>query len=528
MFRSRLALWVSIIIFPPLGLVLLWMRGDLGVVRRIAGTLAICVVAIVELFYVYGMHVLWDGNVKPYGVSFASRARHDGLVESTRARQRLEGPPPQPAPVETAKSVAPAPPVTTPAGSATVASTPAASTPTAMKARENAEPAAYWTDFRGPNRAGVYAQTAIETAWPAAGLPRLWKMPIGAGYASFTVGEGRAYTIEQRREREAITAYDVKTGRELWAFTYPAQFDEILGGPGPRATPVYYGGLVYSLGANGDFYCVSAETGKPKWSKNILADNGAKNIHWAMSGSPLIVDEKVIVTPGGPNGKSIVAYNRLTGEPIWHSLNDRAGYTSPILATLAGLKQIVWISGERAVGLTAEDGKQLWEFPFPAQMDMNCSQPVVVDGAHVLLSSAQGPGAALLEIAKTGDAYAARPVWQNNRMKNKFNSSVLYQGYIYGLDEAILACIDAKTGELKWKGGRYGYGQLLLAGSHLVVVTEQGDIVLVRATPESHQELARFSAIEGRTWNIPAIDNGLLLVRNSTEMACFRLGKAAQ
>jgi outer membrane protein assembly factor BamB len=437
MLRSRLALWVSIFIFPPLALVLLWMRGDLGVLRRIAGTLAICVVAIVELFYVYGMHILWDGNVRPYGVSFASGARHDALVESTRARQRVELPPPQPAPVETAKSVSP---VTTPAGSATAATMRAAMTP-----REKGVPTGYWTDFRGPNRAGVYTQTEIETAWPASGLPRLWKQPIGAGYASFTVAEGRAYTIEQRREREAITAYDVKTGRELWAFTYPARFDEILGGLGPRATPVYHDGLVYSLGANGDLYCLSADTGKPKWSKNILADNGAKNIHWAMSGSPLIVDQKVIVTPGGPEGKSIVAYNRLTGEPIWHSLNDRAGYTSPILATLAGRGQIVWISGERAVGITVEDGRQLWEFPFPAMNDMNCSQPVVVDDAHVLLSSAMGPGAALLEIAKTGDAYAARPIWQNNRMKNKFNSSVLYQGYIYGLDEAILACIDAAS-----------------------------------------------------------------------------------
>jgi len=292
MLRSRPALWLSIFIFPPLALVLLWMRGDLGVLRRIAGTLAICVVAIVELFYVYGMQILWDGNVKPYGVSFASRARHDALVEATRAQQRVETSPPRTAPVETAKSVAP---VTTPAP---VATAPAAATPTAMKAREKAETAGYWTDFRGPHRAGVYAQAEIETAWPASGLPRLWKQPIGAGYASFTVGEGRAYTIEQRREREAITAYDVKTGRELWAFTYPARFDEILGGLGPRATPVYHDGLVYSLGANGDLYCLLAETGKAKWSKNILADNGAKNIHWAMSGSPLIIDEKVIVTPG--------------------------------------------------------------------------------------------------------------------------------------------------------------------------------------------------------------------------------------
>jgi outer membrane protein assembly factor BamB len=157
---------------------------------------------------------------------------------------------------------------------------------------------------------------------------------------------------------------------------------------------------------------------------------------------------------------------------------------------------------------------------------MNCSQPVVVDDTSVLLSSSPGAGAALLEISGSGETYAARAVWKNNRMKNKFNSSVLYQGFIYGLDDTILACIDPKAGELKWKGGRYGYGQLLLAGGYLVVVTEQGEVVLVRATPQGHQELARFAAIEGRTWNIPAIDNGLLLVRNSSEMACFRLGPA--
>jgi len=236
----------------------------------------------------------------------------------------------------------------------------------------------------------------------------------------------------------------------------------------------------------------------------------------------------VIVTPGGLQGKSIVAYDRFTGEPVWRALNDRAGYTSPILATLSGRRQIVWISAQRAVGLAPENGELLWEYAFPAQNDMNCSQPVIVDDAHVLLSSSPGPGAALLEISKTGETYAAHAVWANNRMRNKFNSSVLYQGYIYGFDDAILACIDAKTGDLKWKGGRYGFGQLLLAGGYLVVVTEQGDVVLVRATPESHRELARFSAVEGRTWNIPAIDNGLLLVRNSTEMACFRLGPAAR
>jgi len=498
MFRSRWMLWAGILVFPPLGLALWWMRGGVRPLARIAGTLGICVVAIVELFAVYGMRLEWNGAMKVSGVSFETRRQRDARLEASRTRQRAEAP----APVETARAVA--------------APVPARTSPRV--------PPPYWTDFRGPDRAGVYAETEIDTAWPASGLPRLWKQPVGGGYASFTVGEGRAYTIEQRRDREAIAAYDIETGRELWAFAYPALFDEILGGAGPRATPVYREGLIYSLGAKGDLYCLWAKTGKPKWSKSILADNGAENQRWGMAASPLIVENMVVVTPGGAPGKSIVAYDRLSGAPVWRALDDRAGYTSPILATLAGRRQIVWISGQRAVGVAPENGALLWEYAFPGQLDMNCSQPVVVDEAHVLLSSAPGPGAALLEITKTGETYAARAVWQNNRMKNKFNSSVLYQGFIYGFDEAILACIDPQTGEVKWKGGRYGYGQLLLAGGYLVVVTEQGDVVLVRATPEGHRELARFSAIEGRTWNIPAIDNGLLLVRNSSEMACFRLG----
>jgi len=493
--RSPAWLWAGALIFPPLGLVLWWKRPGIRPLQRFAGTLAICAVAVVELFAVCGMRLEWNGSLKPSRVTFDTAARRDARVEASRALQRVAMPAP---------TVAAAPAVVTPAKPA---------------------PPPYWTDFRGPNRAGIYSETEIETNWPAQGLPRLWKQPIGGGYASFTVGEGRAYTIEQRRDREAVTAYDVETGRELWAFSYPALFDEILGGPGPRATPVYHDGLVYSLGAEGDLYCLFARTGKPKWSKNILADNSAENAHWAMAGSPLIVDNVVVVTPGGAQAKSIVAYDRLTGAHVWHALDDPTAYTSPMLATLAGRRQIVWIDAQRAVGLAPEDGSLLWEYAFPGQMGMNMAQPVVVDDNRLLLSSAQGPGTALLEIGKTGEVYQARVVWRNNRLKNKFNSSVLYQGYVYGFDEAILACIDAQTGELKWKGGRYGYGQLLLAGGHLVVVTEQGDIVLVRATPESHQELARFSALEGRTWNIPAIDNGLLLVRNASEMACFRLGK---
>jgi outer membrane protein assembly factor BamB len=333
MLRSRWALWTGILLFPPLGLVLWWMRRGVGSLARIAGTLGICLLAIVELFAVYGMRLEWNGALKVSGVSFETRAKRDARLEAFRAQRAVEAA----APFETAIAAVP---------------------PAPAPANEHVAPA-YWTDFRGPNRAGVYAETEIETAWPAAGLPRLWRQPVGGGYASFTVAEDRAYTIEQRRDRETITAYDVETGRELWAFAYPALFDEIMGGAGPRATPVYRDGLLYSLGANGDLYCLSARTGQAKWSKNILADNAAKNQMWGMAASPLIVDGMVVVTPGGAPGKSIVAYDRLSGAPVWHALDDRAGYTSPILATLAGRRQIVWISAQRAVGLAPDDGALL-------------------------------------------------------------------------------------------------------------------------------------------------------------------------
>lgn len=380
---------------------------------------------------------------------------------------------------------------------------------------------AYWTDFRGPGRAGVYDQMPILAEWPAAGLSLIWKQPIGGGYASFVIANGRAFTIEQRRTKEAVTAYDLAAGRELWAHTYDANFKESMGGDGPRATPVWHDGLLYSLGATGEFRCLDATTGNVRWSKNILEENGAQNIQWGMSNSPLIVDDKVIVTPGGTNGKSIVAYNRLTGDVIWKSLDDKQSYTSPMLATLSGTRQIIAVNAERIVGLFPETGALLWEFPWKTEYDINSALPVIVDESHFLISAGYGHGSALIKISSAG----AEVVWQNTKMKNKFNHSVLHKGYLYGFDESILACIDVKTGDLKWKGGRYGFGQLLLAGDNLVITTENGEVVLVRASPEGHHELAKFAAIEGKTWNSPAISDGFLLVRNTAEMACYRIGK---
>jgi outer membrane protein assembly factor BamB len=283
--------------------------------------------------------------------------------------------------------------------------------------------------------------------------------------------------------------------------------------------------MVFSLGATGEYRVLDAATGAVRVKKNILTENNATNLQWGMCGAPLIVDEKVILQPGGRSGNSIVAYHKLTGERIWGALNDQAGYASPMSITLAGRRHIVTMLAKRAVGIAIEDGRLLWEYPWETQYDVNASQPIVVGPNRLFLSSGYGHGAAVIELKEAGNVLQASRVWENNRLKNRFNSSVVHDGYLYGLDENILACLRASDGQLMWKGGRYGYGQLLLAGGHLVLISEDGELVLLQATPERHTELARFEAISGKTWNVPIIEDGILLVRNTTEMAAFRIGK---
>ena len=201
----------------------------------------------------------------------------------------------------------------------------------------------YWTNFRGPRRDGKYDETSVSTTWPANGLPVLWKQPVGVGHSSFAVADGKAYTIEQRRAQEVVPAYDIGTGRELWTQKWNAEFRDSTG-DGPRTTPTYDQGRIYALGATGELRCLDANNGSVIWGKNILSDNGADNLPWAMAASPLIVDDKVIVLPGGTSGKSVVAYNKNTGAPVWKVLNDTQAYVSPMLVELAGRRQIVVVS----------------------------------------------------------------------------------------------------------------------------------------------------------------------------------------
>jgi outer membrane protein assembly factor BamB len=280
---------------------------------------------------------------------------------------------------------------------------------------------------------------------------------------------------------------------------------------------------VYALGATGELRCLEDTTGRLVWRTNILEDHRAHNLIWGMAGAPLVVGNAVIVTPGGPNGHSIAAYDRGTGKRLWSSQNEKAGYASPMLVTLAGREQVLVFTGVGLLSITPDRGERLWFHPWRTNADINAAQPLVIGDNRVFISSGYDVGGAVLEVVPDGAGYAVHEVWRNNRMKNRFAGSVLHDGFIYGMDESIMACVDAATGELKWKGGRYGYGQLVLSGNRIIVLTERGDLVLIAANPQQHEELASFSALEGKTWNMPAIVDGILLVRNIREMAAFDL-----
>ncbi len=518
-YRSWPALLAASVLLPPLGLALVWTRRDFDLPLKAISSVMLVALAAGYVYFIFGED---------------QGAAHDAALERHRAQQKQSSPagvaeaqmPGAQVPQGTDAQQTGAP-VVDPAAQAAVpdgaqppaeqaAAAQTAGAQTSQGARRN-----YWTNFRGPGRDGRYTDVALKSNL-GAGLPLLWRQPVGGGYASFVVADGVAFTIEQRRDKEVVAAYSVENGRELWTHEWAARFTESTG-DGPRATPTWDAGRLYALGGTGELRCLDARTGRALWSKNILKDNGVSNIQWGMAAAPLIVDDKVVVQPGGSSNKSVVAYNKMTGAPVWKVLGDEASYTSPMLVTLAGRRQILSVTGRRVVGLAPEDGSLLWEHPWSNSSGINVAQPIVVSPNRFFISAGYGKGASLVEVAAAGKGFAARPVWENNSMKNKFNSSVMHEGHIYGLDEGIMTCVDIASGERKWKGGRYGYGQVVLVGGMLVVTTEEGEVVFVKPSPAQHTEVARFNALSGKTWNVPAVADGRLFVRNETEMACYKL-----
>jgi len=384
-------------------------------------------------------------------------------------------------------------------------------------------------DYRGAARDGVVEGPTLARDWATQPPKPLWRQPVGGGYAAFVVVGDTAVTIEQRRAEEAVVAYDVASGRELWAYTYPALFHEQLGGDGPRATPTIANGRVYALGATGILTCLDGKTGQAIWTADVLTENKSQNIEWGLCSSPLVYDGMVVVIPGSQEGTAdsrlLVAYDAESGKRLWGVGQAQAAYSSAMLATIDGERQILVFDAAGLAGFAADGSRELWRFPWKTNFDNCAAQPIVLEDGRVFLSSEAG--CALLSVTRDGDQWKAEPQWTNRNMKCVYANPVVYEGHLYGLDQGILACLELETGKKLWKGGRYGHGQLLLSGDLLVVLTEEGELVLVEANPERQVELGKTPAIEGKTWNNPALVRGKALVRNHLEMACYELPLAA-
>jgi outer membrane protein assembly factor BamB len=380
---------------------------------------------------------------------------------------------------------------------------------------------ALWPGFRGPHRDGAVPGVQIKTDWTASPPVEIWRRPVGPGWSSFAVRGDRVYTQEQRGPDEVVACYKLGSGEPVWAHRDTARFWESNGGPGPRGTPTLGNGRVYTFGATGILNALNASDGALVWSRNAASDASMKTPDWGFASSPLVVDDLVIV---GASGR-LVAYDRPTGAPRWFGPVHGTSYSSPVLLTVDGVSQVLLLSAAGATSVALADGALLWEHPWKGYPIV---QPALTADGDVLMSVSESSGMRRIAIAHEAGGWSVKERWTSNGLKPYFNDFVVHSGHAYGFDGSILSCIDLKDGQRKWKGGRFGNGQLVLLPDQdvLLLVSEQGELALVRATPDQFTELARIPAMEGKTWNHPALAADILLVRNGEEMVAFRLRAA--
>jgi outer membrane protein assembly factor BamB len=380
-----------------------------------------------------------------------------------------------------------------------------------------------WPGFRGADRNGIATGVRIVTDWKASPPVELWRRPIGPGWSSFAVRGDLLYTQEQRGDDEVVACYSASTGKPVWRHRDAARFWESNAGAGPRATPTLSKGRVYTLGGTGIVNVLDAGSGAVVWSRNAASDTGAKIPTWGFAGSPLVVDDVVVVAASGV----LVAYDLATGDPRWFGPKGEEGYSSPQLLTIDGVPQVLLLSGSGLTSVAPADGKVLWDHAWKGYPIV---QPAQTPEGNVLISVTESSGTRRIAVAHGPGGWTAQERWTSMGLKPYFNDFVVHRGHAFGFDGSILACIDLQDGKRKWKGGRYGNGQLVLLPEQdlLLVMSEEGELALVSATPEQFTELARFPALEGKTWNHPVLVGDLLLARNGEQMAAFRLPVAGR
>lgn len=392
--------------------------------------------------------------------------------------------------------------------------------------------AADWPQFLGPHRNGMSDETGLLDAWPDQGLKLVFRVPGGVGMSGLSIQGGRVLTLAQNATHQQLICLDAKTGKQNWATDVAPAYTNPMGN-GPRSAPALTESQAFVLTGEGVLAAADLASGAVQWKVDVVGELGGKAAEYGMACSPLIHEDRVIVTAGCPDS-TVVAYDSKTGELVWSAGQDRTGYSSPALLEVAGETQLLVFSGTALLGIDPGAGKVLWRFPYETDYDCNIATPIQV-GSDVFISSGENHGSVLLSITKQGDGYQVAERWSSQGrqsvMRNEWQTSVLVNGRLYGFDNVgsagpitHLTCIDAKSGERVWQELRFGKGNLIAADGKLLITTMDGEFVMVRATDDGFEEIGRQEVL-GMTRQAPALANGLVYLRDDRDIVCLDLRK---
>ncbi len=373
--------------------------------------------------------------------------------------------------------------------------------------------AADWPTYGGPTRNWTSQETGWLSQWPADGPKRLWEAEVGIGFSSFTVANGKVYTVGWANEEDTVYCFNAETGAKVWTHSYKAPLLDKYYEGGPGGTPTVDGDRVYTMSKIGDFFCLDAATGKEIWSKDVKMELGAKVPEWAFSCSPLVEDQMVILDVG-----VIAAFDKTSGNIIWRTEDYKAAYSSPVAADFEGTRCLVCFPEYGLVILDMKTGKEYSKFRWETKYGVNATCPVIM-GNKIFLSSGYKSGCGLFDI-KLGKEPVV--VWKNKKMSTQINTAVLSGGYVYGFDEDILVCLDVNTGKLMWEQEDLGKGSLMLSDGKLIILSEQGELVIAEATSEAFKEISRAQVVGFKCWTVPVLANGRIYCRNEKgNMVCL-------
>jgi outer membrane protein assembly factor BamB len=394
-----------------------------------------------------------------------------------------------------------------------------------------------WPQWRGVRRDGVAFSGPLRTDWPNGGPPELWNKDITdnednrAAYSSFAVANGRVFTMLRKNEKEAIVCWNLDDGTEKWQEEYDPQLPkQIEYGNGPRSTPTYYDGRLYTVGSTGRLQCRQADNGSLLWEHDLRGEYGAVMPRWGIAFSPLVDDQYVYTSPGGPNGMGFVAIDRVTGKEAWATQDEASGYSSPVAITVGGERQIVFFAAHHLVGLDPRSGALRWRYPWETFAEVNAATPVTfrtkvggVERTYVLITSGYRRGCALIAILpESTGGFSARRVFESSRLQSHHGSPVRVGDHVYGFSETTLVCMSLRTGEVAWSKSGYKKGTLLAVGEYLLVLGEEGKLALLKATPSKDEVVVEAPRVMGRRcWTMPVLAEGRLLLRDEDKVRCL-------